>query len=103
MGVTIDTSEIDDLIHLFERRAEYMVSDAVRDGTAAAQNWQAKQVPHPGKMHRRIKRLRQPHKTASGPSIAVHVERAIYHRLFNFFVRAGHGHYEHASGPRHRR
>jgi len=83
--IIVDTTELDDLIRLFERRADHMITDALREGVATAQNFQAGQVAHPGIKHARIMRRRQPRATASAPLQARFIERAIYRRLVDFF------------------
>ena len=83
--IEVDTTELDDLVRIFERRSDHMIIDALREGMTAAQNFQASQVAHPGIKHARIMRRRQPRATASAALQARFIERALYYRLVDFF------------------
>jgi hypothetical protein len=81
-----DTSELDEVIKLLDRRAERMVPEAVDEGTAWA-------VGNPGERH--VRRLRPRRRsdgrvvtrvaTASGSDKAHSVEHVMYHRLLDFW------------------
>jgi hypothetical protein len=83
--IEVDTSELEDLGRLFEKRAEHMVEDAMREAIARANAFQSSRQMHPGIKHGRGIRHRQPYKTPSGSLIAKFMESVMFKRLEDFF------------------
>lgn len=92
--IAFDTSELDDLIELLNRRADRMVPDAVDEGTEWANS-------HPGQRQDRIIEARGRRivrfsaasrgrrvvtsRPATGSEKAHSIEHVMYHRFLDFF------------------
>ncbi|MBO0716144.1 MAG: hypothetical protein J2P55_02255 [Rhizobiales bacterium] len=70
---------------LLEKRADHMVTDALREAEARANAFQGSRQMHPGIKHARTIRHRQPLKIASASLIAKFMESVMFKRLDDFF------------------
>jgi hypothetical protein len=83
--VVVECAEMDDLIRLFERRADQMVEDAIREAIARAQSYQSAKTPQPGIKQARTVRRRKVAPAPSAPLEARFIERVMFARLEDFF------------------
>jgi hypothetical protein len=76
--------DLDELIHLLERRALFMVNDLVREGVAEAEAHQAARPPRHRPSHAYWHRDRNPVVRAKGPATGDmkvnQIERVTFHR-----------------------